>query len=242
MNDRNREYWENGADYEEYVRNELKDSRKLKWTERIKSNLPLKSLKILDAGCGPGFFSCILSEEGHDVTGIDRSEDMLKYARENAEELKVSPEFLCMDINNLNFSDNTFDAIISRNVTWTLDDPETIYKEFYRKLKHGGVLIIYDANWHIPFYCPDMLERVKENEKWYYETFGKEFKVYDDDTSIFENLPLSNTVRPEWDVDALKKAGFHDVRIDRNAGEYLYSDWELKLYSETPLFEICAVK
>ena len=46
-------------------------------------------MKILDVGCGSGFFSCILSEEGHQVIGIDRLTDMLKYAQLNAEKLKV---------------------------------------------------------------------------------------------------------------------------------------------------------
>ena len=86
------------------------------------------------------------------------------------------------------------------------------------------------------------MERVRENERKYYEAFGEEFKVYDDDTSIFENLPLSNIVRPKWDIKVLKEIGFKNIETDLNVGKELYSDWELELYSETPLFEICAVK
>ena len=115
-----------------------------------------------------------------------------------------------------------------------MDNPEHVYQEFYNKLKSGGKLIIYDANWHIPFYNNEMMERVGENERKYYEDFGEEFKVYDDDTSIFENLPLSNIVRPKWDIKVLKEIGFKNIETDLNVGE--------ELYSETPLFEICAVK
>ena len=35
MNDKNREFWEDGADYENYVYSELNDDRKQKWKKRI---------------------------------------------------------------------------------------------------------------------------------------------------------------------------------------------------------------
>ncbi len=243
MSDKNKDFWENGSSYDEYVSEELKDFRKEAWKKQIRIHLPLgKHLTVLDVGCGPGFFACILSEEGYNVTGIDRSADMLNYADMNTKVLGLSPKFIQMDANNLEFDDNTFDLIISRNVTWTFDEPIRAYKQFYRKLKTGGRLLIYDANWHIPFYYPDMLEKVRENEKRYYERFGEEFKVYDDDKGIFENLPLSNTWRPEWDINALAEIGFKDIHADKNIGGKLYTDWELELYSVTPLFEISALK
>lgn len=243
MSDKNKDFWENGSSYDKYVREELKDFRKDAWKKQISKHLPLgKHLTVLDVGCGPGFFACILAEKGYNVTGIDRSADMLKYADMNAKVLGLSPKFIQMDANKLEFNDNSFDLIISRNVTWTFDEPAKVYEQFYKKLKPDGRLLIYDANWHIPFYYPDMLEKVRENEKRYYERFGEEFKVYDDDAGIFENLPLSNTWRPEWDIKALEEIGFKDINTDKNVGKKLYTDWELELYSLTPLFEISALK
>ena len=127
-------------------------------------------------------------------------------------------------------------------MTWTFREPEKIYRGFYNKLKKGGQLIIYDANWHLPFYDDDMMKAVRENEKKYFEIYGKEFKVYDDDTEIFEDLPLSNIKRPEWDIEVLKNIGFTDIEIDEDAGSGLYKEWEKLLYSVTPLFEISAIK
>ena len=72
MTDKNKEFWEDGSFYGEYVSEELNDERKNLWKERIRKRLKGSgSLRVLDIGCGPGFFSCILSEEGHRVTGID---------------------------------------------------------------------------------------------------------------------------------------------------------------------------
>ncbi len=69
------------------------------------------------------------------------------------------------------------------------------------------------------------MKKVRENEKKYHEIYGSEFKVYDDDTEIFDDLPLSDTVRPEWDKIVLKQIGFKNILTD-DAGKNLYKDWE----------------
>ena len=53
-----------------------------------------------------------------------------------------------MDASHLAFADETFDAVVSRNLTWNLEDPEQAYKEWMRVLKKGGILLNYDANWY----------------------------------------------------------------------------------------------
>lgn len=242
MNEQNRKFWEDGTDYNIYVKSELADQRHELWKERISNFLTEKPVRCLDVGCGPGFISCILAECGHLVTGIDRSADMLKHAKENASYLINQPQFLQMDVNELDFPDNSFDLIISRNVTWTLDDPEHVYGLFYRKLRRGGQMVIYDANWHVPYYHPELLQKVRDNERWYFETFGEEFLVCNEDRSIFEGLPLSDVNRPAWDKEILEKIGFTDYRENLDAGRDLYQPWEYRLYSATPMFEIVCRK
>ena len=62
-----------------------------------------KKLRILDVGCGAGFFSVLLAKEGHQVTGIDLTPDMVKNARLLASEEKTDCEFLVMDAENPEF-------------------------------------------------------------------------------------------------------------------------------------------
>ena len=45
-----------------------------------------------------------------------------------------------------------------------------------------------------------MMERVRENERKYYEAFGEEFKVYDDDTLYLKIFRCQIYVRPKWDI------------------------------------------
>ena len=233
--------WANGQGYDRYITEELNSFRKQAWKRMICRHLGRGiSLDILDVGTGPGFFACILSEEGHRTTGIDSSEGMLSCARKNAEVLGVPPRFLKMDVNNLTFEDNAFDVIVTRNVTWTLTSPESVYTELKRILKPKGLLLIYDANWHMHYFDEDLMKRVRQREWNHLERYGKKEIVCNDDTDYFAALPLSNTLRPQWDVSVLGHLGF-TVSVVNDVGKDVYENWEKELYGESPLFEICAV-
>ena len=64
------------------------------WIKQILENAPQKDcLNILDTGCGPGFFSIILSQKGHRVIGIDGAKGMLAKAKQNADAYGVALSF-----------------------------------------------------------------------------------------------------------------------------------------------------
>ena len=235
--------WSDGEDYNRYIIEELNSFRKNAWKKQITDHFnEKKGLHILDVGTGPGFLACILAEEGHKVTAIDNSEGMLSHAKENALSLGVSPEFLLMDVNVLSFSDDTFDIIVTRNVTWTLEYPERVYEEFRRILKPQGMLLIYDANWHLHFYDDELMKKVRQREQDYFEKYGRREVVCEDDKEYFDSAPLTRIFRPIWDIGILKDKMGMKVSVQEDIGQYLYEQWEKELYGESPLFEICAVK
>ena len=132
-----KDYWSKRAySYSQQNRTELECYKHNVWRNIILNNSPKKDvLKVLDIGCGPGEFSIIMAEEGHDVTGVDITEEMLQQASENARNYNVKLNLKCMDVHNLEFEDNTFDLIISRNVTWNLKNPDQFFKECQRVFK-----------------------------------------------------------------------------------------------------------
>lgn len=71
----------------------------------------VKTLEILDVGCGTGRHAIELSKRGYRVTGIDLSEAQLKRAREKAESSNLKIDFQKQDARNLPFS-NQFDVAI----------------------------------------------------------------------------------------------------------------------------------
>ncbi len=132
--------------------------------------MTIRSVSDLDAGCGPGFFSVLLSGAGHKVTGIDGSAGMLAHAERNAAHYGVSPRLLQGDFAHLLFLDESFDLVVSRNVTHIIREHLKVYGEWLWVLKPGGVLLIFGANWHLSYQPGPIREEAicREREKLFY--------------------------------------------------------------------------
>jgi len=72
----------------------------------------IKPCKVLDVGCGEGFYSIYLTSKGFDVTGIDISENAIKLAKENAAKQNVKIKFMPLDVADLDEINNKFDFIL----------------------------------------------------------------------------------------------------------------------------------
>ena len=156
-----------------------------KWLKLIHTYVPLKKdLKVLDLGCGPGFLSILLSKQGCQVTGIDYSNQMLEEAKHNAKENNVHTDFKKMDVQELTFDDESFDFVITRNVTWNLEKPKQAYQEIYRVLKPGG-LFVFDYVFVTEEFYNQMPQSARETIKGRYPT------VFWDSLDIFDELGYS---------------------------------------------------
>ena len=98
----------------------------------------IKGEKVLDAGCGPGRDSQLLSNKGFNVKGIDLSGEMMKLAKEK------DGEFHVMDVRDLAFDDNIFDGILANQLLIFFEGEERkeAFNELSRVLKSGGVLFL----------------------------------------------------------------------------------------------------
>lgn len=177
-----------------------------KWLDLLAPYLELKpGIKVLDLGCGPGFFSVLLAKQNCQVTAIDYSEKMLEEARNNAKNNDVNIDFRRMDVQNLQFDNETFDFIITRNVTWNLEKPIQAYKEMFRVLKKQGHLINIDGN-HYYHYQDQDYDRHGHSEHQHME--GINVSIID---NIAKELSLSYKLRPDYDQKVLKEIGFSQV-------------------------------
>jgi ubiquinone/menaquinone biosynthesis C-methylase UbiE len=103
---------------------------------------------ILDIACGEGTFAVAMAKKGFQVTGVDRSPQMLHFARERAERENVKVEFLLQDMRALPFEDR-FDLVTcwfdSLNYLLELEDLKRAFAGACRALKKAG-LFIFDMN------------------------------------------------------------------------------------------------
>ena len=230
LNQRIETYWnERSENFSKTRRLELDGVDGAAWRTIFKRNLPAGKLKILDVGTGAGFFAAILAKLGHKVIGVDMSAKMLLEAEKNLREFKLSAEFKRMNAQSLEFADETFDAVVTRNLTWTLPDVKTAYREWRRVLKIGGVLMNFDSDYGDKRFSDDICNEVEVTSKMLNEC-----------DAIKNSLTISTRRRPMWDAGILEGINF-SVRLDEDISHVVHKDKRC-VYDSVPLFAIHAVK
>ena len=233
MEQRVKNYWtQRSHDFGSVRKNELGNEMGEKWLREINVHLPeRKSLTILDVG------AILLAEKGHRVEGIDLTPAMLEEARNLSAQRNLDITFREMDAQNLSYGDESFDVVISRNLTWTLPDPERAYAEWFRVLKPGGVLLNFDAE-----YAAHVRSHSTQNRKVSpdspYGHVGMTDALQQENDEITLSMDIGHS-RPEWDRQVLGKIGFCSCQIDREVGQRLLGALDL---TTAPMFGIFARK
>jgi phosphatidylethanolamine/phosphatidyl-N-methylethanolamine N-methyltransferase len=101
-----------------------------------------KNLRILFVGVGTGADLELINYRELNITAIDYSDEMLDKAREKFKASTI--EFIKMDAQNLDLSDQQFDLVVASLVLSVVPDPNQCLKEMIRVLKKGGEMIIFD--------------------------------------------------------------------------------------------------
>lgn len=203
----------------------------------INANIKAKS-KILDLGCGPGLYAERFCQSGHDVTGLDFSENTIEYDKKSANQKGLKIDYVCKSFFDMDFCEQ-FDVVLqiyAEMNTFSDSERDKILSLIYKSLKDGGVFIF-------DLFTP---EKKSENEKtypcstykdWYYQNGGfwreKEALVLQENFSYKDNIRLEQffvvdeddiTIYRNWFHDytketiiaVLEKIGFSKVRVIQN--------------------------
>ena len=111
----------------------------------FKTNLKKKS-KILDFGCGPGYFSLELAREGYDVTGIDISDGSIKSAKNVLSNLKdenLKLKYYVGSNDSLNKL-GKFDGVLCSGVLHHIPDLKKTSEQLSSVLKKNGFLVMHE--------------------------------------------------------------------------------------------------
>ena len=153
--------------------------------------------RILDVGCGPGFYVAELLEQvGSDgsVVGIDSSQPMLAVAAHRSEG-HDNVSFHEADATSLPVETASFDAALSVQVLEYVAAVPAALSEMYRALRAGGRLVVWDVDWAtVSLHTTDLVRTERILRAW-------------DGHLAHPSLPQTLTAQ-------LKGAGFVDVMLE----------------------------
>jgi SAM-dependent methyltransferase len=157
--------------------------------------------RVLDAGCGPGWYTEQLIGRGARVTAIDQSAVMVGHARRrvgDAAEVRVADLAQPLDFAD----DASYDGIISGLVLEHVRDWGPMFAEFHRILRPGGWLL-FSAQHPFSVAARRQLERYVD-----VVTVQEEWSLLGGMAPAFHHRPVSAM------VNALADAGFVIERLE----------------------------
>lgn len=132
--------------WEKIAGNYDKQSSKFESAYRLSIEKSKKVLKnshnVLEMACGTGIIALGVADQVNSVIGVDISPKMINIATEKAVKLSIkNVNFQIADGYSLQYSDNTFEAILLFNSLHIVQEPNALLAEAYRLLKPNGYLI-----------------------------------------------------------------------------------------------------
>jgi SAM-dependent methyltransferase len=130
---------------------------------------------VLDIACGTGRHAVEMAQRGYDVTGIDKSPDMIDVARKKAEKAEVSVDFKCLDFGDLD-SICEFEAVYCLGYTFlymtTYSDVIRFFESVHKALLPLGVFLVDFINgW-------SLIEGIQQ-DMFRYQTGGTTISQFD---------------------------------------------------------------
>lgn len=103
---------------------------------------PANGLTVLDAGCGEGYLSRILAQQGADTIGIDACTELIKSAQTLAAEAGLPIDYYAGTVDDLPIRDGQCDIVVCNHLVNDLQNIATPFREFARVTREGGNLVI----------------------------------------------------------------------------------------------------
>ncbi|MEN3037953.1 MAG: class I SAM-dependent methyltransferase [Candidatus Kryptonium sp.] len=237
-------YDELSEDYEDMIEFSAKMESEIGVFSAIVEEYKIK--KCLDAGCGVGLHSIILSKLGVEVVGIDVSTSMIEKAKSFGQMFGVSSKFEVLDFSKIKdkYREN-FDLVLclGNTLPHLLNERDLLValRNFYNALKDDGVLILQILNYDKIMETEERIINVRETPRKIFVRFydfepiiigSPSLKVFEirkdflkfnvliiDKTKNYSYKLLTTRIRPIKSEDLHKKlnmVGFKEVEVFSN--------------------------
>jgi arsenite methyltransferase len=172
---------------------------------------PARGERLLDVGCGPGFYVAeLLDEVGPEgsAVGVDSSPSMLAAAAQRTAG-RENVSFHEGDATALPVEDASFDAALSVQVLEYVADVPAALRELARALRVGGRIVIWDVDWTtVSIHSSDPARTERVLRAW--------------------DRHLTHPGLPRTLAAELRSAGFEDVRAEGHS--FVSTEFEPEAY------------
>jgi len=160
--------------------------------------------KVLDVGCGDGFFVLYVKDKFRKPYGAEIAKEAAHIAQKQGMFTTV------MDLNaSLSYKDNTFDTVTCLDVIEHLLDPTSLLTEIYRVLMPDGQLVLTTPN-------------IRYFRNLYKLIFKGIFPHTSSDTFVWGGGHLHYFTRKDIGT-LLKNAGFQRIKFSINQDQFILS-------------------
>ena len=160
----------------------------------------VKDKNVLDAACGEGYGSDILSKYASSVRGLDIDAESVGHAQSRYKRDNLS--FVEGSCTLLPFEDNSFDVVVSFETLEHLEQQEEMLAEFKRVLNKEGVLIIstpdkkhysdatgFENEYHVKELYKNEFKSLLDTH-WQYQTWYAQAMTFN---SVLEKIDFSGS-------------------------------------------------
>ena len=116
-----------------------------------KAQVPLKTINILDIGCGGGLLCEPLKRLGATVTGIDASKNNTEVAKLHAKEMNLNINYINCSPEKLKFK-NKFDVILNMEVVEHVSNVNLFIQNCSKLIKKNGIMFVATINKNLRSY------------------------------------------------------------------------------------------
>ena len=184
------------------------------WRKKAINQLKaIEPKKVLDVATGTADVALMTFKMLHpeQIIGIDISEGMLDLGRQKIEKLGLTKniELLKGDSENINFEDNSFDAITVAFGVRNFENLETGLKEMHRVLRQGGTLVVLE-------FSKPKNAAFKVFYNLYMNQIAPSFgKLFSKNNNAYQYLNDSVQAFPEGEtfLNIMKQAGFREAYV-----------------------------
>ena len=177
-------------------------------TQWISQHINKNPAKVLDIGCGAGILTEGLAKKGHNLTGLDISEKLIRIAKKHATLSDLKINYICKEIDDFAPSmTESFDYITCLEMLEHVDNPEKFIAAAAHCCKKNGRLFFSTINrnlksWLCAIGAAEHLLQIVPKGTHQYQNFIKPSEI--------------NTIAKQYNLELLFTTGIDFNPVTKN--------------------------